>query len=213
MKKVILVLAMVAFASCNNDARELKKAQKIETARINDSIQKAEVRLAKEAEELRQNNRLKAIDSLKPNFDIKIDEFTGIGWVEPKNRPKYTNRNGIYSYFQIDENGKSKNLRLRIQYYGDDWIFFDKVYFSFDGENFTLPVSNKKTDHGGGKVWEWIDDSVVDGGVREKFLLLLATSKSPRMKLQGDTDSRVKTITESQLKALRETISLYFAMQ
>ena len=60
-------------------------------------------------------------------------------------------------------------------------------------------------------VWEWMDDSV--SAVDKVLLAHLATSKSARMKLQGDTDSRVKTITKSQIKAMYETLELYNAMQ
>ena len=217
MKKVLLtLLATSVLTSCGYmEDMKLRKAEKIETLRINDSI-----RIAKAASEIKARELEKAeakakkektINSLKSNFDIKIDEFTGIGWVEPKNRPKYTNSNGIYLYFQIGENGKSKNLRFRVQYYGSDWIFFRKVYFSVDGTQYTFIPSNKKREHSGGQVWEWFDDSV--SAVEKVLLAHLATSKSARMKLQGDTDSRVKTITKSQIKSMYQTLELYNAMQ
>jgi|TARA_R110000744_G_scaffold370218_1_gene480737 hypothetical protein len=217
MKKVLLVLlATSVLTSCGyiEDAR-LIKAEKIEALRIKDSISSAKVASEMKARELEKAEakakKEKAIDSLKSNFDIEIDEFTGIGWVEPKSRPKYTNSNGIYLYFQIGENGKSKNLRFRVQYYGSDWIFFRKVYFSVDGTQYTFIPSNKKREHSGGQVWEWFDDSV--SAVEKVLLAHLATSKSARMKLQGDTDSRVKTITKSQIKSMYQTLELYNAMQ
>ena len=217
MKKVLLVLlATSVLTSCGYmEDMKLRKAEKIETLRINDSISSAKIAALREARELEKAEakakKEKTIDSLKANFDIRVDEFTGVGWARHKKRAKYNNRNGIEIYFQIGKDGKSKNLRFRVQYHGSDWIFFRKVYFSVDGTQYTFIPSNKKTDHGGGRVWEWMDNSVNE--VEKVLLTHLATSKSARMKLQGDTDSRVKTITKSQIKAMNQTLRLYDAMQ
>jgi hypothetical protein len=217
MKKIVLtLLAISVLTSCGymEDA-ELKRAEKAETLRINDSIKIAKATSEREARKLERAEaaakKEKTIDSLKVNFDIRVDEFTGIGWARHKKRAKYVNQNGIELYFQIGKNGKSKNLRFRIQHYGSDWIFFEEVHFAVDGTQYTFIPSDKKTNHGGGHIWEWMDNSVND--VEKVLLAHLATSKSAKMKLQGRTDSRVKTITKSQIKAMYQTLILYNAMQ
>ena len=210
MKKVLLVLlATSVLTSCGYmEDMKLRKAEKIETLRINDSV-----RIAKAASEIKARELEKAeakakkektINSLKSNFDINVDEFTGIGWVHHKKRAKYVNENGIEIYFQIGENGKSKNLRFRVQYTSKRWLFFDKVRFSVN-------VKNKKRDNDG-TVWEWFDDSVSTS--EEKiFIALLSNSKTAKMRLSGSTKHVDKTITKSQIKAINQTLRLYEAMQ
>ena len=222
MKKVLLVLlAALVLTSCGymEDAR-LKRAEKAETLRINDSIKNAKAASEIKARELEKAEakakKEKTIDSLKVNFDIKVDEFTGIGWVRHKKRAKYVNENGIEIYFQIDEDGKSKNLRFRVQYTSKRWLFFDKVRFSVNVEGSeafrTLYYPKNKKRDNDSTVWEWFDDSVSTS--EEKiFIALLSNSKTAKMRLSGSTKHVDKTITKSQIKAINQTLRLYEAMQ
>lgn len=68
------------------------------------------------------------IKLLEKFFRIKSDEFSNNNkkWYKPKTSPIYTNANGIYLYFQT-EIGMPSNLRFRLQYFAEDWLFFSKV--------------------------------------------------------------------------------------
>jgi hypothetical protein len=76
-----------------------------------ESIKKEEI------ERFRQTAKLDStkIKSLKNFFRVRKDEFstTGKTWFKPKTAPKYTNRNGLYCYFQTEDNMPS-NLRFRM---------------------------------------------------------------------------------------------------
>lgn len=67
-------------------------------------------------EEFKQTAKIDSakIKELKPFFKIKKDEFstTGKTWYKPKSAPNYTNQNGLYCYFQT-ENDVPSNLRFR----------------------------------------------------------------------------------------------------
>ena len=82
MKKVLLVLlATSVLTSCGYmEDMKLRKAEKIETLRINDSISSAKIAALREARELEKAEakakKEKTINSLKANFDIRVDEFT-----------------------------------------------------------------------------------------------------------------------------------------
>lgn len=79
--------------------------------------------------------------------------------VKHKNEPKYRNQNGVYLYFQVDQNGKPENLRFCIQYEDDDWLFIRNMIFNIDGENITFIPNDMETDCGnGGRIWEWCDE-------------------------------------------------------
>ena len=152
------------------------------------------------------------IKELKRNFRIEEDEFSGSNkkWFRPKSSPAYTNKNGIYCYFQT-VNDKPSNLRFRVQYYNDDWLFFNKIQFSIDGTAYDYVPSNTETDSGnGGYIWEWFDENLTD--IDKDFIYALANAKNAKMKFVGRQYFDVKTVTSNQIKGIKETIELYNAM-
>jgi hypothetical protein len=152
------------------------------------------------------------IKELKQFFRIRKDEFstTGKTWYEPKSAPKYTNRSGIYCYFQT-ENDFPSNLRFRMQYYSDDWLFFSKVQFSIDGKAYEYVPMDTETDSGdGGHIWEWFDESVSEND--KELINALANAKSAKMKLIGRQYFDVRNISQDQIKGIKRTLELYQAM-
>lgn len=152
------------------------------------------------------------IKALKPFFNIKSDEFdkNGSSWCKPKNAPVYTNANGIYCYFQIVDN-IPQNLRFRIQYYSDDWLFINNCQFSIDGKAYEYTPGNVETDNGdGGYIWEWFDESV--HGYDMELLNALANAKTAKIKFIGRQYHDIKPITKDQIKSIQRTIDLYHAM-
>lgn len=157
------------------------------------------------------------IDSLKIKelakyFSKKKDEFSNNNstWFTPKTAPKFANANGIYCYFQT-ENGIPNNLRFRMQYLAEDWLFFDKVQFSIDGKAFDYIPTKTETDSGnGGYIWEWFDESITES---DKVLInALANAKSAKMKLNGKQYYEVKTISKTQINSIKQTLEFYKAM-
>jgi hypothetical protein len=152
------------------------------------------------------------IKDLETHFRIKKDEFSNGNkkWYKPKNAPIYTNANGIYCYFQI-ENGMPGNLRLRLQYYADDWLFFKKVQFSIDDKAYNYIPLETETDSGdGGYIWEWFDQSVDESD--KELLHALANAKSAKMKLIGRQYYDIRTISHEQISSFKRTLDLYEAM-
>lgn len=151
------------------------------------------------------------IKELLPFFNKKKDEFDpkGVTWIKPKSAPKYTNRNGIFLYFNSTEN-KLGPLRLRLQYYADDWLFFNKVQFSVDGKAFEYIPSNTETDHADGMIWEWFDEGI--GHTEKDLIEALANAKSAKMKLIGRQYYDIKDISKSQLTDIKRSLDLYRAM-
>src|ERR1035437_713166 len=152
------------------------------------------------------------IKSLEKFFKIKSDEFSNDNkkWYKPKSSPNYTNANGIYCYFQT-ENGMPSNLRFRLQYYSDDWLFFKQVQFSIDGKAFEYIPLNTETDSGnGGYIWEWFDESVSESD--KELINALANAKSAKMKLIGRQYYDTKNITQEQISSIKRTLELYQAM-
>lgn len=152
------------------------------------------------------------VKQLEKSFRIKTDEFSNDNkkWYKPKSAPTYTNANGIYCYFQT-ENGMPSNLRFRLQYYNDDWLFFSRVQFSIDGKAYEYIPVNTETDSGnGGYIWEWFDESISESD--KELIIALSNAKSAKMKLIGKQYYDTKTINQSQINAIKQTIDLYRAM-
>lgn len=151
------------------------------------------------------------IKELSPFFDFKKDEFDpkGITWISPKNRPKYVNRNGMFCYFSTAQ-GKVSPIRFQIQYYAEDWLFIKKYQFSIDGNAYELIPDNVETDHSGGKIWEWCDQSI--RGDDMLIIKALAVAKSAKIKFVGRQYSEVRTITAKELESIKNVLDLYSAM-
>lgn len=151
------------------------------------------------------------VNELIPYFKIEKDEFSTYGKIlyEPKSAPKYTSENAIYCYFVTNDSGIGP-LRLRIQYYADDWLFFSKVQFSINDKAFEYIPSNTKRDHGGGYIWEWSDEPISN---RDKDIIrALSQAKGCKMKLIGDKYYDIKNISPNQCLSIKRTLELYKAL-
>jgi len=167
-----------------------------------------------EAENFKQTAKIDSskIKELSKSFKQKKDEFSREGkmWYKPKSAPQYTNRNGLYCYFQT-ENGIPSNLRLRLQYYADEWLFFGKVQFSIDGKAYEYIPKDTETDSGnGGYIWEWSDEALSQSD--REMIYALANAKSAKMKLIGRQYYDIKTITSEQINSIKRTLELYQAL-
>ncbi len=151
------------------------------------------------------------VKELEKLFSMKKDEFSNnnVVWYEPKSAPKYVNRNGIYCYFQT-ENGRARNLRFKVQYYADDWLFFDRIQFSIDDKAYEYIPSKVDTDHGNGKIWEWCDEQLTIGD--KEFIYALSQARSAKMKLIGRQYYDIKKVSLDQILNIKRTLELYNAL-
>jgi len=167
-------------------------------------------------ENLEESSTFSKIDSVKVKelekyFIKKTDEFSNNNkiWYKPKSTPQYTNMNGIYCYFQT-QNGMPCNLRFRIQYYSDDWLFFNRIQFSIDEKAYEYIPQNVETDNGGGNIWEWFDEGLNSSD--KDLIYALANAKKAKMKFIGRQYHDIKTITKEQSLAIKRTVELYKAL-
>jgi hypothetical protein len=152
------------------------------------------------------------VKDLQKYYTKHKDEFSNSKkiWYKPKTAPQYTNRNGIYCYFQTEE-GIPSNLRFRLQYYADDWLFFKKVQFSIDGKAYDyIPLSTETDSGNGGYIWEWFDESISESD--KDLINALANAKSAKMKLIGSQYYDIKTISQEQINSFKRTLELYKAL-
>lgn len=148
------------------------------------------------------------INSLKAYMRTNYDNVENITWIKDKTSPIYVNSNGFYLYM-----GKDKDnyvwLRLKVSYYGNDWIFWKTMIFNIDGQktSFTLPYGEVKHDNDT-MVWEVADlpyDNYAD------LINKVINSKITILRLQGDDHHYDKTITQTEKQALKRVLDYYEA--
>lgn len=147
--------------------------------------------------------RMQAVNKLKKNYD----DVSGITWYYNPYFTHYNDSNHASVYMGKRESGKPW-LRLKMSYYGDDWIFFEEAYLSYDGKTKSIPFdkyNDKKTDNYT-TVWEWIDVGVDDGILA--FLKEMIDGKSVKMRLSGKYSS-TRTLSKREIDGIRDVLLAY----
>lgn len=162
--------------------------------------EKAEKEKLKKAEE---KKRLAAVNKLRKTQD----EVSGITWYKNPYFTHYTNTNLTSLY--IGKKGSSIWLRMNMSYKGEDWIFFENAYLSYEGNTKEIlfdKYQDKETEVGNGGVWEWIDVSISDSDIL--FLNKLAQSSDSKMRLSGKY-SRTRNLSTNEKKAISDVLLAY----
>lgn len=148
--------------------------------------------------------RLQAVNKLKKVYD----DISGLTWYYNPYFTHYNNVNRVSLY--IGQVGTSVWLRLKMSYEGENWIFFENAYLSYDENTKTIPFKEygeKETDNGyGGRVWEWIDVSVDDALL--EYLKDMVNGKTLKMRLSGKY-THTRTLTTNERKALQDVLLAY----
>lgn len=151
--------------------------------------------------------KLKALNKLRKNYD----DVSGITWYKQPYFTHYTNTNRTSIY--MGDNGSNRWIRLQMTYQGDDWIFFERAYLSYDGNTKEIifdKYDDKETDNGNGGVWEWIDLTVTKDV--ENFLREFAKSKNAKMRFTGKY-TKTRNLTYNERKGILDVLNGYDALE
>ena len=100
-----------------------------------------------------------------------------------------------------------------MSYQGDNWIFFEHAYLSYDGNTKQIifdQYDDKETENGRGGVWEWIDLTVTKD--EEMFLREFAKSKNAKMRLTGKY-TKTRTLTHTERQGILDVLNGYDALE
>lgn len=136
------------------------------------------------------------------------DEFGSSVFYHDRTSPKFVNYNGFFIYVGYAD--KAPYLRFCMQYAADDWLFIKRVKINIDGKNFDLYPGEFKRDNGDGEIWEWSDDAVDAETI--DILEKIANSKTTKVKFEGTDYYKIKEVTTSQKKAIKNMLKLYKAL-
>lgn len=223
MKKLPLLTFLLIFIGCigcTNTSQNPPLTQeqmdsiakvKQDSVRLVDSIAKMERQIADSISQAKQREKSETLSKLSKKFRFNEDEFGEKTWVYHNNAPKYTNINSIHLYFQIDKNDGASNLRFRVQYEADDWLFIKNMIFNIDGENITFIPDDMETDCGnGGRIWEWCDEAA---SYNSELVSKIANAKTVKVKFNGRQYYDTRTMSAKELQAFKDTYEYYNALR
>ena len=98
---------------------------------------------------------------------------------------------------------------MKMSYTGDDWIFFENAYLSYDGNTREINFNkyeNKESDNSGGEVWEWIDVSV--DSYLHSYLKEMINGKSIKMRLSGKY-TRTRNLSVNEIQGIKDVLLAY----
>lgn len=160
-----------------------KKIQKEKDEQIRIEKERIEKIAAKERKER------ESIDKL----DKDHDDISGVTWYSAKKDGHYHKTNDISFYFGRKDD--LQWLRFKVSYVGDDWIFFKRIYLSYEGNTEEIIFNeyrDKKTDNGkwidkhgrdAVQVFEWVDTTIDDSMI--PFLEKFSKSDKAKYRLSG----------------------------
>jgi hypothetical protein len=168
IKIILSIILLFVVIGCNDKIKENELSNKGKEPKTQ-MVGEEETRLAKENE---KKEKLKSLNKLKKEYD----DVSGITWYS---QPYFIHNNDAnLTSIYFGQKGSTLWLRLKMSYKGDNWIFFNSAYLSYEGntrEIYFNEYKDKKSDNGYGGVWEWIDVAVTED--LERFLRDFAKSK------------------------------------
>ena len=167
-----------------------------------EKIKKDDAEKAEKERIRKEEERLASVKKLKKDYD----DVSGITWYKQPYFVHYNNTNLISLY--IGQKDKDVWLRLKMSYYGDDWIFFENAYLSYDGNTKEImfdKYEEKETDHDS-KVWEWIDVPV--NQELYAYLNNFINGNNLKMRFSGKY-TKTKDLNVKEKKGLKDVLTAY----
>ena len=131
------------------------------------------------------------------------------GMIMPRDVTTDNTENAIYFYFTERADGTADQLRLRVQYYADDPLRFEKLHFIIDGFDYYFTPTNIKRGKGKGiMIWENSDDPLTTAD--KDLAYALTHCKWCQLKIMGAGGMQhVKMISDSQFNDFYNTLQMF----
>lgn len=144
-----------------------------------------------------------AFSKLKSDYD-QVYENT---FYYHSSEPKYINtRSYVLPYLSVNKYD-SVGLRIKMNYTGDSWIFYNSVVFNIDGVNKTISTSSTERDNAYGDVWEVYDVPADDSYI--ELLNSIVNSDKTIVRFLGSSKQYDLTISQSDKNAIADVLLAY----
>lgn len=167
------------------------------------SLTDAELELARLKAEARQQ----AIDEALSELEVQADMPRGIRWYYAACEPYYADeRSFVLPYLGIDADNAW--IRLKYHYTGTQWVFFEKVILTVDGETYVQEFDyfdiHRDNDS---EVWEWVD---VEPSEQEmEMLRRMVQSERTTVRFESNGHSFEFTVTDGDKKGIEQVLVAY----
>lgn len=144
----------------------------------------------------------------------EYDDVRGITWYKPSAIPEYANeRSYVIPYIGIqgslDDPLPNASLYLQANYYGNDWVFYDKLYINADGERYVKECPSVDTDHDQDWVLEFYDYIVNESDTT--WIKSVANAKDVTIRFSGKYSYDLK-LSDSDIQAYKQVLEAYEAV-
>lgn len=180
---------------------EKEKADREERERIEAEKKAEQDKLAKEKES--------KINALKAKCRVEKDDFEKITWYATKSLKEWNNQNSIDLYIWVDDNWDVLP-RLRIRYYGDDWLFVNNYQFLFWENVLTYTPWKVERDNAWWMVWEWSDTFI--WADEWKIINWITSYDNPTIRYNWSKYRDDREITQKEVNALKDMKELYLLL-
>ncbi|WP_460044160.1 hypothetical protein [Pseudomonas sp. S2_H01] len=186
---------------------ESPQAQEAKTAIAAIAAKRLEEAQAKKAEQEKkaEADRIAAAQAEK-NLKRSVDEVRGIVWLSHKSEPFMSDYVSLY-FGTEQSSAASYPLRLKLHYFGDDWLFVQSVTIKADDQTFNLGGLDFSRDNTGGSVWEWSDAPLSNRPMIDKVI----ASKKVIVRFNGRQYYKDFILPDAQKLAMKEIIAAWKA--
>ncbi len=155
--------------------------------------------------------KIQKVENALSTLRNRYDEVSRYTTYESYTMPYYINTRSYVLPYLAKDNKNVYGLVLDFVYYGDEWIFFDKVTFAIDDKRITKYFDYFDISHNNsrGSVWEYY---TADGKLYLDILEDVAESETTIIRFSGDVDSYDLTVSQNDKKAIREILDIYYDM-
>jgi hypothetical protein len=151
----------------------------------------------------------KKINSLKSSIYSQTDDFEKITWFKPKFEKSNFETN-VYLYFGKSES-EINSPRIVIRYFGDTWVFWNKVNFLIDGENIEyIPIDTPNKENSD-TVWEKSDESITS----DDLIMIdkMNKAKSVKFRFVGTEHVRDFVLSKNRINDLKNVLNYHDLMK
>lgn len=131
----------------------------------------------------------------------------------PQHFPKYID-DRTYALCYVGQDDTSVWMRIRYDYVGRDWVFWQQLYYQIDGEtdSRTFNYFDIERDNEGYLVWEYIDYTAQAADLR--LFAAIAESDEALIRFQGDGGKQYDlTVSQADKDAIRDALALYMYLR
>jgi tetratricopeptide (TPR) repeat protein len=140
----------------------------------------------------------------------KTDTFEGVDWYYDRATYSTYAGNKFFLYIGKQDSGQPW-LRLQMMYSGSDWIFWETLTVSVDGEKFSFnPGYYEVERNNDSRVWEWYDVSPDSGDI--SMIEKIITSQNTTLRFEGETYRSDMVLSSAQKRAFKNVLVAYKAL-